>query len=221
MANQATPWRALLTPAEASRAIYLDFEGRMNEDPAFVGVASDGRTEVRFEQSVHDPALLSAAKAKSLTRVCLSSFAKDLAEWIRAEDRVIVSWSERELEVFRDLERDGRLTHGLPDIESAYRNGIRTAKDYRRRQGDVVDDVPTGNSLAEWMRYFGYSVPHGQGPGLVAAAIHDVRTGLAHRRDFDALTGTQKGKWTRALLHNRHDCLGMRFVCRRILALED
>ncbi len=38
---------------------------------------------------------------------------------------------------------------------------------------------------------------------------------LADHGSYVSLTPTAKGKWTRVLAHNAHDCHGMRFVCLR------
>lgn len=173
-----------------------------------------------FRTDVFDARLLDAATAKTLCRSELRPYFKDLAAWVTAEERVMVAWSQRELDVFRE--------HAYPSdlraLEKAYRNGIRAAKDYRRRCESTelrcAQPVPAENSLGSWMRYFGYRVPHGQGAGLVAAAILDVRNGLEKRGRYENLTVVMKGKWTRALGHNHHDCLGMRHVVRRLTGLD-
>jgi len=203
------------TPEEAARAVFLDFEGRKKEAPSFVGAVWDGPRTIHLEQVVLDERLLSAAKAKGLCRAELSSYLHDLSSWIRGEERVIVAWSERELEVFREFADAADLRV----LEKAYRNGIRLAKAYRRRQ--PPGSAPDQNSLAVWMDHCGYRVPNGQGTGLVAAAILDVRDGLEKHRGYDELTPVMKGKWTRALGHNHHDCLGMRHVVRRMTGLDD
>jgi hypothetical protein len=45
-----------------------------------------------------------------------------------------------------------------------------------------------------------------------------VRGQLARRGDYAALTGTVKGKWTKALKHNWHDCNGLRELVVRVVA---
>ena len=48
-------------------------------------------------------------------------------------------------------------------------------------------------------------------PGNSAKRIRDVREMLGKRNGaYAALTPVAKAKWTKALLHNWHDCVGLR-----------
>jgi hypothetical protein len=62
----------------------------------------------------------------------------------------------------------------------------------------------------------GYLVPKSFGPGNSASRIRAVREMLLKKGgDYSLLTPTVKAKWTKALLHNWHDCNGMREVMIR------
>ena len=62
-------------------------------------------------------------------------------------------------------------------------------------------------------RYFelvGHPVPKAFGPGNFQR-IRYVRDMLNRRAgEYGALTAVAKAKWTKALEHNRHDCVGLR-----------
>jgi hypothetical protein len=214
--------RGILTTHEARRALFVDFEGRMQEPPAFVGVAWDVGSEPRLRQVVLDIRLTGAASAKALETLELRAFIAELATWARSEDRVLVAWSERELRVFDD---QASTPLDRTTLRNRYRNGVKLAGDWRRhhtrRTGTSTSPLPADNSLASFMEHFGYEVRQGRGPGNVAKAIKDVREGLQRRDgEYTSLTSVMKSKWTRAIGHNEDDCLGMRFVCRKMIGLD-
>ena len=67
--------------------------------------------------------------------------------------------------------------------------------------------------LAEYMGLIDYDVPRTAGPGNTGQRLRSVRKQLvSHGGDYGKLTGVAKGKWTKVLSHNYHDCVGMRAV---------
>ena len=198
-----------LTPIEAERAIYIDFEGTETEPPSFLGAAwADSEGGVRFVQYVLEPALWPAAEAA--TGVCGGTMVPadwpDLAELRRiaeAEDRRLIAWSDRERKALVDgvLDEDDRRW-----FDDNVLDAKPLAKRWKRR---VRPEVVFGRDPRSRMRgrhrldrYFGligYSVPKILGPGNSAQRIRAVRGQPARRGDYAALTRTVKGKWTKAL----------------------
>src|SRR5215510_1782453 len=65
-AGQHASTMNLISPAEAHRAIYIDFEGRQKDPPSLLGVRWDAD---QFEQWVIEPALYSAADGSPKTKL--------------------------------------------------------------------------------------------------------------------------------------------------------
>ena len=219
----------VLTPVEAERAIYIDFEGTETDPPSFLGAAwADGDGGVRFVQYVLEPALWPAAEAA--TGVCGGTMVpadwSDLAELRRiaeAEDRRLIAWSDRE----RKALVDGVLDEGDRRwFDDNVLDAKPLAKRWKRRMHrEVVFERDPKNRMRgrhRLDRYFGligYSVPKILGPGNSAQRIRAVRGQLARHGDYAALTKTVKGKWTKALKHNWHDCNGLRELVRVVAEL--
>jgi hypothetical protein len=126
---------------------------------------------------------------------------------------VVVSWSRHELKVIQEWS---------PHLVSGYAEVARDAKPLAERWLRRVHpsvELPRSRmrgryQLAPIMKLAGYSVPTSHGPDLVGKRIRDLRKALAsHGGRFDELTPVAKAKWTNLLLHNRHDCFGLRHVC--------
>jgi hypothetical protein len=64
------------------------------------------------------------------------------------------------------------------------------------------------------MRRMGFDVPRAFGPNLTGRRLRAVHEMLRARGyEYERLTPTKKGQWTRVLRHNEYDCAGMRHVC--------
>jgi hypothetical protein len=116
------------------------------------------------------------------------------------------------------------VEHGSPSakavLKDAYRDAHRLAKRWRticapawmpplrpRARGGR-------HTLAAYMDKLGYVVPSALGPNQTGQRLKAVREMLIAREfEYARLTRTVKGKWTKVLGHNRHDCFGMRHVC--------
>ena len=76
---------------------------------------------------------------------------------------------------------------------------------------DPKNPMSGKNQLSRYLDLIGYDVPKAYGPGNSAKRIRDVREMLGKRNGaYAALTPVAKAKWTKALLHNWHDCVGLR-----------
>jgi hypothetical protein len=204
----------------AERAIYIDFEGTAVDSPSFLGAAwSDGDT-LYFRQLVLELALWPAAEAKSAS----VDWFIEPAGWesvgeLRAlaedENRVLIAWSSHEAEELGSelvpaKHRDWFATNVI--------NGIPIAKRWKRATHpnvtfavDPKHPMRGKNQLSRFLELIDYHVPKAYGPGNSAKRIRDVRE-MLNRKDGDyaKLTPVAKAKWTKALLHNWHDCVGLR-----------
>jgi len=63
--------------------------------------------------------------------------------------------------------------------------------------------------LKDFLELIEYPVPKYLGVQQTTQRILYVKKMLARRGDYDALTPTAKGKWTKVLKHNESDVLGM------------
>ena len=105
-----------LTPAQAARAIYIDFESRADQPPAVLGVLyAEGRRRIDegrvvLRQDVVDPNLVETAGAVDLggdddlhrydTRCGgLRDSLQAIVQRAVAQDRLIVSWSRHDWKV--------------------------------------------------------------------------------------------------------------------------
>ncbi len=184
-----SPRTPVLSPAEAERAIYVDFEGTKVDPPSLLGaLRAGGGGAVHFTQYVLEEGLWPAAEASTGIGggLCRPATWADLAEVRRiaeAEHR--------------------RPRHGGGGSSPAPISGPGPTNRMRGR-----------HQLHQYLTCIGYSVPPAFGPGNSAKRIRDVRDMLAARHgDYAALTPTAKGKWTRGLQHNWHDCNGLREWC--------
>ncbi len=197
-----------ITPEEAIRAIYIDFEGFADESPAILGILC----RYTFRQVVLDPRLERAASAKDLEMTSLNAVVEELLTKCRAEDRPLVPYTQYEKLVIRQ--------HADVDVSPVYRDARKIA---RRWINAFHPDADLGErSLLNHLDFIGFERPTHLGSGVQTGRLRDVIAGLEARGSHQRLTAVQKGKWTKILNHNRIDCCGMRdLVLRAASELRD
>lgn len=221
--------RVVLTPVEADRAIYIDFEGTKTDPPSLLGaVFSPGRgrvdqTRLVYQVDIIEPALASAVDADLqrcpvLPQVRARSLVSVIGELVgRAEKqkRLLVSWSEREI----DAVRAGGLPAELVErFDRCWVNAIPMARRWRRLAHPEVEFAWSAdggaNKLSRYLDLIGYPCDPAGRSVSPAEAIRRVRGGLAHKGTFAALVTTQQQQWVDLIAHNYDDCAGMRAVVR-------
>lgn len=232
MSKSKNPFQVRLTKNEAQRAIYIDFEKNQGLAPTLLGILWQDPTtrECKVEQHVLEECFYSCGEAKASAARPDYSFA--LGDTCSALERVlelseatggpVVSWSTFDLGVFEQASCDETSFEVLLAI---FRNAIPTAKEYKKRCfPEFVFPTrkkkgfnPWGtHSLQNYLLMIGYPVPQGSGQGLTGKNLAYLRDELLRKDcDHDGLTGTSKGKWSRVLSHNLHDCCGTREVMMR------
>jgi hypothetical protein len=203
----------------ARDALYVDFEGRMEEPPLLLGLLLPGGTgeEDRFVQLVFDPLFAEAASAKGATISTVDHALRVLDSYAR-RGSAIVAWSGRERTAI--VEAGGE---SAKRVQSRYRDARELARHWRRTvRPDLEPPKVPGrgrHTLAFYLGAIGYAVPKSHGPGNTGARIQAVRTALERTEgSYEQLTPVQKSKWTNLLQHNRHDCEGMKAFCLKAAA---
>ncbi|MFC1531512.1 hypothetical protein ACFL5T_04645 [Gemmatimonadota bacterium] len=181
--------RRTISVRDAIRSLYIDLEGPRNGSPVILGVLY----QQDFEQYVLDPDFWDAPRKETTHREYVV-VAEELIQRCKDEDRKLVAYGYRERTSFRN---DLNL-----DISEYYVNAHLIVKDWIK--ASLATELE-GYRLRDALKLVGYErVEEGQ---IQTRRLNDVRIGLRSR---GPLTGTQKGKWTRLLKHNRVDCQSMR-----------
>lgn len=224
------PYKQLLTPDEARRAIYIDFEGRKNEPPVLLGsLYFEGRRtpdpeRLVFRHDIVDPTLAPLADAVEITGLHLyrcearsvATAIRDLVRRANNQKRPIVAWSQHEITRIQEADLSDDLE---AVVQRWFRNGKETATKWRTtRHPDWQlerDAAGRVDRLTHYLDRIGYHVPPDHRGGRVGETIKSLRTSLERGKDWEDLRETQRDRWAALLMHNYHDCNGMRTVVQR------
>jgi hypothetical protein len=192
---------ASITPEEAARAIYIDFEGFQDAAPTMVGVLVGDV----LEHVVFDGALRAAAEAKSCSISTLSETAERLRRRCVEERRVLVAFSTHELKVLAE--------YAGVDAGPLYRDARKIARRWRskfhpERRGE-------GRGLKDFLRLINYPRGTYLGERKSTKRLKAIQEMLGRRSSYTALTPVKKGQWTKLLQHNEIDCRGMQALIVR------
>lgn len=182
---------------EASRAIYVDFEGFKEKTPSLVGVLVDGV----LTQVVLDPRLFPAAVVKGCKTGSIHEVACDLRERCRAEGRTLSAYSGHELRTF--------ATYSGVDFSDVYRNALLIA----RKWWNVFHyGKPIDRKLKTFLTAIGAPMPASLGVGNATSRLRAVIDMLERRHTYGALTPVVRKKWRDLLDYNAHDCRGTQML---------
>lgn len=217
----------MLSPAEAERAIYIDFEGTKTDPPSLLGsLFSPGRSKVDPDRLVYQLDILEPALAATQNAVVnngnaelrsrVRSMASTIGELVgRAEkqNRWLVSWSQRELTAVRNARLPDDLVHRF---EASWANAIPMAEAWKEEAFPAVSFPWSANGgankLSRYLDLVGYEVAELGSEIKPADAVLKLRKGLAFRGSFGALLPSQQKQWLGLVMHNFDDCAGMRRV---------
>jgi hypothetical protein len=216
------PSRIPISVADAEQALYLDFEGLMGEVPCLLGVRFGRRGPTA--QFVFDPQLV-AMDGYTSPSITWSVRVVDPVELFRQlrvdvlrEGLRVFAWSTREsLAMAELLAEDPDLARFWTDYVE---NAIPHAKAWKRRHHAMVDfpkdDRGGRHRLERYEWLLGLHRAPVHGGGLTTKRIRSVRRALARYGSADLMTATQKGHWTKLLVHNELDCAGLAAVVARV-----
>jgi hypothetical protein len=192
---------ALISIAEAHRAIYIDCEGFENRSPTLLGIL----VGEALEQVVLDPDLAVVAEARNHR---LSTFKREAAQLLERsvnESRLIVAYSQHERNLF--------MTYAQVDIVDAYRDARMIAK--RWRNALHPENSSDGRGLKDFLEFIkfprGIHLGHRKSTKRIKAVLDMIKI----RKTYEALTPVKKAQWTKLLEHNAIDCRGMRELVMR------
>ncbi len=198
-----------LTPEEARRALYIDFEGRKDTAPVLLGCAHRaGKGEKPWVwQAVTDPLFEPLTRADDdIEPLSLPDAVERILQRAEAKDRLIVAWSEHELDVVKEY-----CPQHLARFEARFVNA-RTFAVYWRNVVHGGDKPATGD-LPTYLALIDYDLPEDAGPGRAGETIRLVRKALEKGQEIDGLTDNQRRRWRQLRAHNLHDCHGMKKIC--------
>lgn len=196
-----------LTAEDARRALYIDFEGRTDKPPVLLGCTrrSQVRSDASVWQAVTDPRFEPLATADGLETLELADAVERILRRADSKDRLIVAWSQHELDVVREY---------VPDKVDRFAGRYVNARSFavRWRNRCHGGDKPDSNRLADWLAFTGYVVPEGAGRGRSGETIGILGDAFDRGRTVDQLTSNQRDRWRDLRAHNWHDCTGMRSI---------
>lgn len=203
-----------LTPAEARRALYIDFEGRKVGPPALLGCTRrskvDGETSVW--QAVTNPDFGTLAEADRIESLALADAVERILQRAESGNRRIVAWSEHELKMVREF-----CPQHLERFTDRYVNARSLAERWRSKCH--VGPKPKPAKLTSYLELIKYRVPEAAGPDRVGPTLKIIGEAMDRGKRADQLTDKQRQRWADLREHNRHDCVGMRRVC--VLAADE
>lgn len=223
--------KSTITPYEARRAIYIDFEGLPYQPPALLGwlyalgrAASDERLVLRHD--VLDRRLWSAAcgqlsPIEGVHRYdgeprSIGQSINSLVRQANKQDRRIVSWSQRELSAVVDAAPARGL---LRMFDLNYRDGKATAKRWRSTLHPELkmerDHKGRAHRLVRYAEVIGVEMPERYDLGETAGRITSVVGALEAVESFDLLDVEIQREWSDVLFHNVIDLVMLRSVTVR------
>lgn len=201
--------RNRLDPEEAIRALYIDFEGRKDNAPVLLGCAHRAGKGPKpwVWQVVTDRRFEPLTRADDdIELLVLPDAVERILHRAEARDRLIVAWTEHELNVVKK-----HCPQHLARFEQRYVNARAVAVHWRNACHG--GDRPASNELADYLALIGYEVADEAGPGRAGETIRLVGAALEKGHGLDGLTDNQRRRWQGLRDHNLHDCHGMKKVC--------
>lgn len=197
-----------LTPEDAHRALYIDFEGRKDHPPALLGCTRRSRLgeEQPIWQATTDERFSDLATAQGMEAMSLADAVERILQRAERRDRRIVAWSQHELDVVR-----AHCPDKLDQFAGRYVNARSVAVHWRNSCHG--GRKPESNALADYLRLIGYVVPVEAGKGRAGETLRILADAFDRGRGAADLTLNQRTRWRDLREHNRHDCVGMRRVC--------
>lgn len=192
---------SFISKRDATRAVYIDFEGYQKKSPTLLGILIGGNFEqVVFDQSLHEP-----SKNKGLRITELNKEIARLIELCKKENRFLVAYSQHEINVIKEYT-------GL-DVSALYKDARMIAKKWKNTC--YRQSKEKCRALKDYLAFIGYERGSHLGERKSTARIRAVQAMAALRGDYDDFTPVVKAKWTKLLDHNEIDCRGMKALVER------
>lgn len=195
MSKRPKPF-AVINSRDATKAIYIDFEGFVNHSPSLLGVL----IEDDFEQVVLDPILEPVARARGHRYSSLAEETYRLMSKCKDDGRFLVAYSQHERNVINEYV-------GV-DISPIYKDARMIGK--RWKNVCHYQDEIGGRGLKDFLEYIGYPRGSHLGEKQSTKRIRAVSEMIKRKGSYEDLTPVKKAQWTKLLSHNEIDCRGMK-----------
>lgn len=212
--------RPLLTAEEADRAIYIHLEGGIGRSPVLLGALWVSRRgqEPMLRQYVLDEGVASAAVATGRSATSLAGELKSMIARAQSQDRVVVGWSERELDAVEEF-----APEFSDEFDPRYRDAQALARRWRKKLhpnfNAAANRSGKKHSLARYQVLADYSL-RPEFPGRRAAkTIAEMQGSIERKGSYDALSAKLQARWSELLGNNEHACRATRAVC--LAALDE
>jgi hypothetical protein len=201
---------------QARRAIYVDFEGRKNEEPAVLGtlwMPSSRSLEPTALQYVLEGGL-ARAKLPGVTPTPLQGELKSLLRRCRKQDRVLVGWSLHEVNKVREF---------VPELAEAFDALYRDAKSSAKAWRSTLhpDLLPPHEAVQPKHRLTVYAAwtqcLRDSGEKQIGETIGRLRNAVSAGRSYEELSANLQARWQALLVQNMDDCLMTRDVALHVL----
>ena len=215
----------ILTPEQAARAIYFDFEGCKDEAPSLLGwsfVLDDGSEQ--FCQWIVEDALASATRTVPHTGGAVRCGQSTLIEAValmvdlaEEQDRLIVSWARHDMIMIEQYVDDSEL---VERARARFTNALPTARQWLKRAHPQLQLERTRSGKHRLCRYceiMGIRVPEKYDQDVAAKGIRVTRAAIVRYGSYAAIPqgNNARGAWKAVLGHNRLDCRNAREVVTR------
>ena len=198
-----------LTRDEADRAIYIDFEGREEKPPSLVGVLVDNV----YSAIILNPEFKSVAENRKLFEQPLEQFVTDTLSTACRERRVIVAWSEHELNTMQEF-NDGTLEERYRNANKLVKNFFKTKPTFKKLKKEIKKSAKWNKNKVGlkdllWLDYVKYVYPTHLKSFSPAKAISRMEDQLAKYSDYLKVSPGTKRSFSNLITYNEHDCRGM------------
>ncbi len=216
----------LLTPEQAARAIYFDFEGCVGEAPSLLGWSfelEDGTEQ--FCQWIVEDGLQSATRTVPHTGGTVRCGQSTLVEAVdilvtvaEGYDRHLVSWARFDLDMIESHVNDPAL---FKRAQVRFMNALPTARKWQRdvHPDEILERTWGGkNKLSVYCELMDIHVPEKYGQNVAARGIKSMRGAIESYGGYAAIPSdgkAAKDAWKAVLGHNRLDCRNAREVVTR------
>jgi hypothetical protein len=197
---------ASLTPSEADRAIYIDFEGFTDRSPDLVGILC----EENFKQVVLKRLLVSTSSSGSTSFQPIQSILRELKSRAESENRKIIAFSEHEADVARRFAN--------VDLLPMYKN----ARIIARRLSSVLSEHRYTNcrTLTDFLDLVNFQYPQHIGQGLATTRLRIVQESIRHYGAYERWPEAVKREWRYLLEYNRLDCEGLKYLMQQTVGIS-
>jgi hypothetical protein len=190
-----------ITPAEAARAIFVDYEGNQGRTPTLLGT----RVGATVHGVIIEPLFRDCAGRRGASRTAAVSdhaaVLRGLLDRAEREDRLVVSWSQHDLRLMQDaLAGDPPR---LAQLDRCYRDAKATATRWWWKRHRTA---PASGALAFYLKALRFRVPARFGPGRVGDHLRALRPRLEAGATWATLHPALRERWREVVRHNCRSC---------------